>query len=115
MTVHGSVLCWTARIATTLLSLVAVSYVLSARAIWYSAWVTVPAATCVFVVSLIPSVVAWGSHRIGGAFVLVICLLYTEVAYDLADKAAFIHIVLPFSAIWVTSGILHLVVSCKER
>jgi hypothetical protein len=47
--------------------------------------------------------------------VLAVCIAYTEGAYDLADKAAFLHVVLPFSAVWIASGILHLVVSWKER
>ena len=114
MSVHGSVLCWTARIASTVLSLIAVSYILS-RAIWDSGWVVVPAAILVFVVSITPSMVAWWSHRIGGAFVLIICLLYTGTADVLAGEAAFVHIVLPFSVVWIASGILHLVVSWKER
>ena len=114
MSVHGSVLCWTARIASTVLSLIAVLYILS-RAIWDSGWVVVPAAILVFVVSITPSMVAWWSHRIGGAFVLIICLLYTGTADVLAGEAAFVHIVLPFSVVWIASGILHLVVSWKER
>jgi hypothetical protein len=115
VSVHGSVLCWTARIATTALSLLAVLYVLCTRAEYASVLATIPSAVCVFVLSLAPSLMAWWSHRIGGAFVLVICLLYTEGAYDLADKAAFVHIVLPFSAVWASTAILHLVVSWKER
>jgi len=115
MSVHGSVLCWTARIASTVLSLLAVSYVLFARAEFSSAWGTIPSAVCAFVLSVAPSLIAWWSHRIGGAFVLVVCVAYTEGASRLADRAAFIHIVLPFSAVWIASGILHLVVSWKER
>jgi hypothetical protein len=115
MSVHGSVLCWTARIASTVLSLLAVSYVLSTRVKYDSAWDTIPSAICVFVLSVAPSLVAWWSHRFGGAFVLIVCIAYTEGASRLADRADFVHVVLPFSAVWIASGILHLVVSWKER
>ena len=113
--VHGNTLCWTARIAGTLLSLFAVTYVLSTRAKYDSAWSVIPAAVCVFALSITPSLVAWWSHRIGGAFVLIVCIAYTELASGIVEGASFVHLVLPFSAVWAASGILHLVLSWKER
>jgi hypothetical protein len=113
--VHGSVLCWTARIASTVLSLLAVSYLLFARTEFSSAWVTIASAICVFIVSVAPSLVAWWSHRLGGAFVLIVCIAYTVGASRVADEAAFVHVAIPFSAVWIASGILHLIVSWKEE
>jgi hypothetical protein len=113
--VHGSTLCWIARIAGTLLSLLAVTYVLLTRAKYDSAWSIIPAAVCMFALSITPSLVAWWSHRIGGAFVLIVCIAYTELASRIVEGASFVHLVLPFSAVWAAIGILHLVLSLKER
>lgn len=113
--VHGSTLCWTARIAGTLLSLFAVTYVLFTRAEYDSAWSVIPAAVCVFALSTTPSLVAWWSHRVGGAFVLIVCIAYTELASRIVEGASFVHLVLPLSAVWAATGILHLVLSWKER
>ena len=112
--VHGSVLCWTARIASTILSLIAVSYVLFAKTEFWSAWVTTAAAISVLMLSIAPSLVAWWSHRLGGAFVLILCVAYTAGASRVADEAAFLHVAIPFSAVWIASGILHLIVWWKE-
>ena len=113
--VHGSVLCWTARIASTALSLLAVSYLLFTQTEFWSTPIKVAAAICVFMVSVAPSLVACWSHRFGGAFVLIVCIAYTVGASRVADEAAFVHVAIPFSAVWFASGILHLIVSWKEE
>ena len=113
--VHGSALCWASRIAGMLPSLFAVTYVLFARAKYDFAWSAIPAAVCVFALSITPSLVAWWSHRIGGAFVLIVCIAYTVLASRIVEGASFVQLVLPFSAVWAASGILHFVLSWKER
>jgi hypothetical protein len=112
---HGTTLCWTARIGGTLLSLCAATYVLFTRAEYESAWSVIAAAVCVFALSMAPSLVAWWSHRVGGAFVLIVCIAYTELASRIVEGASFVHLVLPLSAVWAATGILHLVLSWKER
>lgn len=111
---HGSAICWAARIAGTLFSLSAAVYVLAAEARYDSHWMVVPAAVCVLALSIAPSLVAWRSHRVGGAFLVVVCLAYTELAHEVLDRTTFFHLVLPFAAAWAASGILHLVLPWKE-
>lgn len=112
---HGDYLCWTARIASTLLSLFAVTYVLFTRVKYDSAWTTIPAAVCVFALSITPPIVAWWSHRFGGALAIVVCVAYVEYASRLANRSTFVHVLLPFLAVWTAAVILHLVLSWKER
>ena len=114
--VHGTALCWTARISSSGLSVFAVAYLLSHEAEYpVHWWYSVPVAVWVSTFTIAPSLIAWWPHRFGGASVLVTCLVYTVIAYELASRAAFFHAVVPFSSIWAASCILHLIVSWKEE
>lgn len=111
---HGGALCWTARIAGTLLSASAVAILLAGKARYDSAWPTVPAALCVVVLTVCPSVAAWWSHRTGGAFCLVVCLAYALLAYEVVEEADRPWAVVLFLVVWVAAAALHLVSSWRE-
>jgi hypothetical protein len=61
-----------------------------------------------------PSLLAWRAHRVGGAFLLIVCLACTELAHEVLDQTTFWRQVLPFSAAWAVTGVLHLVLSWRE-
>lgn len=112
--VHGDALCWTASIAGTLFSLTAAAYILAAESDFSSSRMVIPAAACVLALTMAPSLVAWRAHRFGGAFLLVVCLAGTELAHEVLDRTTFLQQVLPFTAAWALSGVLHLAASWKE-
>lgn len=111
---HGKALCWVARITGIALSLLAAVYFLYHEVDLGSGWLAVPIAMWLLALSVAPSLLAWWSHRVGGAFIIIVCLLYAEGAYAIVDRADFDHVVLPFSALWATTGMLHLAVSWME-
>ena len=111
---HGDALCWTARIAGTLFSLTAGTYILATESDYSSSWMVIPAAACVLALTIAPSLLAWRAHRVGGAFLLIVCLACTELAHEVLDGTTFSHQILPFVAAWAVSGVLHLAVSWKE-
>ena len=112
---HGRPLCWTARIAGTVLSVVASAYFVYHEVDFGSGLLTTAIVMWLFVLSVTPSLLAWWWHRSGGAFVLIVCLLYAEGAYAIIDREDFLHVVLPFSVLWAASGVLHLIVSLIEK
>ncbi len=111
---HGGPLCWLARVAGILLSLGAVIYLLVTRPDYGSSWMVIPAAAAVSALSLAPSLAACRWHRAGGAFLLIVCVAYTELAHEVLDRDTFFHFVLPFVAAWAATGIMHLGLSWKE-
>ena len=113
--VHGRALCWAARIACTGLNLFAAAYLLSHWATYDQGLWSILSAICLFVLSVVPALIAWRSHLVGGVFALIISFLYTEVAYSQVDRNIFVHTIFPFSAVWLASGILHLAVWWRER
>ena len=113
--VHGKVLCWAARIAGTALSLLAGGYFVYHEVDLGSGPLAVPIAVWFLALTAAPSLAAWWWHRVGGAFMLVVCLLYAEGASVIIDREDFLHVALPYAAVWAASGVLHLVVSRAER
>lgn len=112
---HGKVLCWAARISGTGLSTLAGGYFVYSEIDPGSSPLAVPVAIWFFSLTVAPSLLAWKWHRAGGAFMLVVCLLYADAASVIIDGEDFLRVVLPYALVWALSGVLHLVVSRMER
>lgn len=111
---HGKPACWAARIAGTGLSLLAAGYFIYHEVDLGSGPLAVPIAVWFLALTVAPSVMAWWWHRAGGAFMLIVCLLYAEGAGAIIEGDDFLHVVLPYAAVWAASGVLHLIVSRME-
>ena len=112
--VHWKALCWTARISGIALSLVAAVCFIYYKVELDSGPLAVPIAIWFLGLTVAPALVAWWWHRVGGAFMLIVCLLYAEGASVIINEDDFLHVVLPYAFVWAASGVLHLVVSRLE-
>ena len=112
--IHGKAACWAARIAGTALSLLAAGYFIYHEVDLGSGPLAVPIAVWFLALTVAPSLMAWWWHRAGGAFMLIVCLLYAEGAGAIIEEDDFLHVVLPYAAVWAASGVLHLIVSRME-
>lgn len=112
--VHGKPLCWAARVSGAALSLLAGGYFVFHEIDLRSGPLAIPIAAWFLGLTVAPSLIAWWWHRVGGAFMLIVCLLYVEGASVIIDREDFLRVVLPYGAVWAASGVLHLVVSWME-
>lgn len=111
---HGKALCWAARISGTVLSVLAGGYLAYYEIDLSSSPLAVPVAIWFFALTVAPSLLAWKWHRAGGAFMLVVCLLYADAASVIMEGDDFLRVALPYALAWAASGIAHLVVSRTE-
>ena len=108
---HGNALCWAARIVSLVPSIWAIFFVvLSAE--WGGLLV-------VAVFFIVPAVLAWRWHFLGGIAFLVPCgcfvyhICSTNHPFDL-QRGYFVRAVAPFLAVWLVSSVLHILVWWKE-
>ncbi len=107
---HGKALCWAARISGTALSLLAAGYFIYHEIDLGSGPLAVPAAIWFLAFTVTPSMLAWWWHRVGGVFMLVVCLLYADSASVIIGGDDFYGVVLPYAIAWAIAGVLHLIV-----
>lgn len=112
--VHGKALCWTARISGIALSLVAAVCFIYYKVELDSGPLAVPIAMWFLGLTVAPALAACWWHRAGGAFMLIVCLLYAEGASVIVEEEVFFRVALPYAVVWAASGVLHLVVPRLE-